>query len=171
MGIVGMLLKDQSARLVAEYQEPMEASSNVIPMTPAAPIGKLYGESPLKDDFAYILKGGAAKFEQRGAKRQRYLDLHKQFTAKMYDITARKNADYTGAKGDDPFANFRVVEHNGICSIEQGFLVRMSDKMSRLATFAQGQHFQVLDESVEDTLLDLANYALLMAAYIKMKGE
>ena len=79
-----------------------------------------------------------------------------------------KNNDYTGA-GDDPFANFRIVEHNGISTTEAGMLVRMSDKMSRLATFAKKGVLEVKDESVTDTLKDLANYAALLAAYIEDK--
>ena len=97
-----------------------------------------------------------------------YFEYHKQCLAKMTEITQRKNADYAGG-GDDPFANFSRVEKLGICSTELGFLTRMTDKMSRLSTFANTGRFAVLDESVEDTLLDLANYSILMAAYIKSK--
>lgn len=101
--------------------------------------------------------------------REEYLRFHKEACEKMQEITKAKNADYTGASSD-PFANFSQVEILGICSAEQGFLTRMIDKMSRINSFVQQGTLQVKEESVEDTLLDLANYCLLFSGYIKGKG-
>jgi hypothetical protein len=92
--------------------------------------------------------------------KQEYFDFQEQTFKKMAEITRAKNADYTG-QSDDPFANFAAVERLGICSTEQGFLVRMTDKMQRITSFVQKGQLQVKGESVEDTLQDLANYALL----------
>ncbi len=92
----------------------------------------------------------------------------KEYTTRMVETAAKKNADYAGASVA-PFANFSHVETLGIATTEQGFLTRMTDKLCRVATFAKKGVLQVSDESVEDTLLDLSNYALLMAAYIKAK--
>lgn len=100
--------------------------------------------------------------------KEEYIEFHKAVTQTMTDITIRKNHDYTGA-ADDPFANFRICESTGICSAEQGFLVRMSDKMSRINSFVQQGTLLVKDESVTDTLFDLANYCILMAGYIESK--
>jgi hypothetical protein len=47
----------------------------------------------------------------------------------------------------------------------------MSDKFARITTFVNKGVLKVKDESVEDTLLDLANYCILMAGYIKSKRE
>ncbi len=99
-----------------------------------------------------------------------YIAFHAECCAKMATITAAKNADYTG-KGDDPFSNFTVVEKTRICSTEQGLLVRMSDKMARLASYCERGELSVKDESVEDTLLDLANYCILMAGYLAGKKK
>jgi hypothetical protein len=99
--------------------------------------------------------------------RAEYLAFHKECCEKMMTITAAKNADY--ACGEDPFSNFSGVELDDICSTEVGFLVRMKDKFARLKTFVKKGILQVKDESVEDTLLDLANYCLLMAGYIRSK--
>ena len=102
--------------------------------------------------------------------REWYLELHKSLCNRMIEITARKNADYTGGSVDnDAFANFRQVERLGICSTEAGFLTRMTDKMSRINSFVKKGELKVKDESVEDTLLDLANYCLLMYGYIRSK--
>lgn len=83
----------------------------------------------------------------------------------MIDITRRKNADYAGV--DDPFKNFHNAEVVGV-SLEQGILVRMMDKISRISNLVK-QEAQVKDESIEDTLIDLANYSLILKAYLKTK--
>jgi hypothetical protein len=46
-----------------------------------------------------------------------------------------KNRDYAGKEGTEPFANFTRVEAMGICTTEQGFMCRLTDKMSRLSSF------------------------------------
>jgi hypothetical protein len=83
----------------------------------------------------------------------------------MIEITKAKNADYTG-EGDDPFANFSRVELLGITDVSRGFLVRMSDKFSRIISFVQKGFLLVKDETIEDTLLDMANYCILMSGFI-----
>lgn len=98
--------------------------------------------------------------------REELLKQHQAFTARMYEICKAKNSDYAGA--GDPFANFRRAEAMGVCSTEQGFMVRMIDKLSRISTLVQpGATAQVKDESVEDTLMDLANYSFLLWAMLR----
>ncbi len=100
--------------------------------------------------------------------REKYMLFHKEMCEKMHQITLAKNSDYTGGTSD-PFENFTRVESLGICTTEQGFLTRMTDKLCRIASFVKQGTLQVKTESVEDTLLDLANYAILMAGYLKLK--
>ena len=59
----------------------------------------------------------------------------------------------------------------GICTTEQGFLVRMTDKLSRLSTFAVSGDLKVKDESVKDTILDLINYSVLFIAYLNQESK
>jgi len=82
----------------------------------------------------------------------------------MQSLIEAKNADYAG--DSDPFKNFKLCESLGICSAEQGLLVRMSDKMSRLSTLIDGPESRVDNESIADTLLDLANYAVLLRVWM-----
>lgn len=104
--------------------------------------------------------------------RAEYLSFHRDCCDKMIAITAKKNADYTGGSdGDSAFSNFSEVEVLSIASTEQGFLTRISDKFARIRAFVKKGVLLVPDESVEDTLLDMANYAILMAGYIKDKRE
>lgn len=88
----------------------------------------------------------------------------------MVEIAKAKNHDYAGFDSD-PFANFKIVENCGIASVEQGFLTRMMDKVSRINSFVKQGVCNVKDEKIEDTLIDLANYSILMAGYIKSKKE
>lgn len=103
--------------------------------------------------------------------REEYFKYHEQLIKRMTEITIAKNNDYTGAAGDDPFANFNRVGSLGVCSTEQGFMVRMLDKYMRINSFVQKGVLQVKDESIEDTLLDLANYCLLFLGYLKSQKQ
>lgn len=101
--------------------------------------------------------------------KQDYFKFAEHFFGECIDISRKKNADYTGGN-DNPFSNFQSVEVLGI-STESGFLTRMMDKMKRIASFAEKGELQVKDESVTDTLRDLANYACLLAGYIESKKD
>lgn len=95
------------------------------------------------------------------------VDFSSNFFKDCHEIMKSKNADYSGAQ-EDTFANFKAVEIYGI-NTEVGFLTRMTDKMARIASFIKKGELMVKDESVTDTLRDLANYSMLLAAYIKSK--
>jgi hypothetical protein len=99
---------------------------------------------------------------------EQYLEFHKKTCEHMIAVAKAKNADYTGGTGD-AFANFSRVELMGIGTTEQGFLTRMLDKFCRVTTFVKKGVLQVKDESVTDSLVDLANYCILMAGYIQSK--
>lgn len=86
--------------------------------------------------------------------RARFLAEFKEITEKMLELTGRKNNDYGGPV--DPLKNFR--KHG-----EYGIVVRMDDKMSRLDSFfAEKRALEVKDESIEDTAMDLAVYAIIL---------
>lgn len=99
--------------------------------------------------------------------RDEFLRFHDECLTKMHEITKKKNQDYGGGT-EDAFYNFSSVEILGV-SPEHGFITRMFDKFSRLASFVK--RGVLLNESVEDTLLDLANYCILFAGYLKGKGK
>ena len=104
--------------------------------------------------------------------REEYRCFHKELCEKALDLSMAKNHDYSGGEdGTDPFLNFKFVEHLGVgVTTEQGFLVRLSDKMRRLAGFLKTGKFAVSDESFEDTIMDSINYLCLLAAYRKAKN-
>ncbi len=102
--------------------------------------------------------------------KEEYIEFHKKFCEQMVEVTKKKNADYTGS-GGDPFNNFRHIQNfvtvENLDVVAVGFLTRMTDKISRVGSFITKGELQVKDESVIDSLLDLANYSALFAGYLK----
>ena len=99
-----------------------------------------------------------------------FLEYHKQFCDNMRSISESKSHDYSGFQ-DSVFGNFEVVERCGIAAVEVGFLTRMMDKISRINSFVKQDVCLVTDEKIEDTLQDLANYSVLLSAYITNKKQ
>lgn len=90
--------------------------------------------------------------------RERYVERFKALQAEMLRITLAKNNDYGGQ--EDPYKNFRMDGAHGI-------LIRAGDKMSRLRTAIVEKRKFAVDESIKDTCLDLANYALLLLCFLE----
>ena len=88
----------------------------------------------------------------------------------MRDLVTAKNNDYAGA--DDPLANLRMCEKASIAAWKGIAAVRMADKMSRILNFCRTEDFKVKSENLEDTLIDIANYALIcIIAYREQKTK
>lgn len=90
---------------------------------------------------------------------QRLGELYKSNVA----ISKAKNSDYAGK--DDPFANFKACETFGVTAAT-GIIVRMTDKLSRASNLISRQA-AVKDESILDTLSDLANYAMILRMFLE----
>lgn len=78
------------------------------------------------------------------------------------ELHDKKQQDY-GTEAD-PFANVRAAEDFGVPAW-LGCLIRMNDKMTRLKTFAKKGSLS--NESVEDSLRDLAVYSLIALCLYK----
>ncbi len=46
--------------------------------------------------------------------------------------------------------------------------IRLGDKLNRLESFAQGKDMKVHDESIKDTLMDMANYAIMTLVELEL---
>lgn len=104
--------------------------------------------------------------------RARLLTIHSEMTQKARSLMEAKNHDYSGGKdSSDPFLNFTRVQKLGITDTKTGFLVRMTDKLSRLITFSHNGTFKTKDEALEDTILDLINYSVLLYAYSQTEKD
>ena len=76
-------------------------------------------------------------------------ELHRQICESLNKTYIRKNTDY-----GDSYGQLRKKYPDSI-------LIRLFDKFSRLERLISGHEAQVKDESIEDTLIDMANYALM----------
>lgn len=81
----------------------------------------------------------------------------KKITDKLLSIYIDKNHDYGDSFGD----TFKKL---GIISA----VTRITDKTNRLISLST-KEAKVNDESIEDTLMDLANYAIM--TLIELRGE
>lgn len=89
---------------------------------------------------------------------QEVISYHKALCDEARGILEAKSHDYATDK--DAISNFRVCEQTGICSAETGVLIRMNDKMGRLAQLITKGEAEVLDERIIDTVKDLLNYTV-----------
>jgi ERCC4-related helicase len=74
------------------------------------------------------------------------------------------------AKNTDYGASYNLAPSLLGIPAHVGLLVRMTDKLARACRLAQGQAGQVKDEPLTDTLLDLANYAVLAILSLESPG-
>lgn len=75
---------------------------------------------------------------------------HRKICDEINDLYAKKNHDY----GDSFHQTF----------VEEGMAmarIRLGDKFNRFKTLSRNGEQQVNDESIRDTLIDLANYAIM----------
>ena len=83
------------------------------------------------------------------------VQIHGEICQELTETYKKKNADYGNS-----FEN-SLDKHGLIAGI-----VRMDDKMSRLISLNSKNEQQVLDESLRDTLMDLANYAIMSVMWL-----
>lgn len=91
---------------------------------------------------------------------ERSSEMHKNICAELNDIYESKNADY-----GDAFS--RTFNEYGIVAP----LLRMEDKLSRLKNLHRKGVQQVKQESMRDTLIDLANYAIMTVMELDAQEE
>ena len=81
-----------------------------------------------------------------------------EIVKEMVELHDRKNHDYAGG---DYLSNFLMCEkHMGIPGWK-GSIIRLSDKMARIMNVARDDETSVGVETVTDTLMDLAVYAII----------
>lgn len=78
--------------------------------------------------------------------------------SEMTNVYKKKNSDY-----GDSFT--KSCDEFGLISP----IIRMSDKLNRLKSLNKSELLLCDDERLEDTLLDLANYAVMTLVWIKNK--
>lgn len=84
---------------------------------------------------------------------------HAEICGRLNRLYQKKNHDY-----GDAFA--KAFKKSGLNQT----VMRLTDKLSRLETLASAEA-AVSDESVEDTLMDLANYSIMSLIELQMKED
>jgi hypothetical protein len=84
--------------------------------------------------------------------------LHKTILDEIHDTYKRKNADY-GNSFVEQYAEYGLLSA----------VIRLDDKMRRLKQLLKNKA-QVRDESIRDTLLDLANYSIMTIMELDKKN-
>lgn len=87
-------------------------------------------------------------------------EQHMKICAELSDTYMRKNRDY-GDSFTKSFKEFGPM----MCAI------RLDDKINRYKTLIKKQGVSYVNESLEDTLLDLANYAIMSVMCLRNMGE
>ena len=78
------------------------------------------------------------------------IERHSAICSELNVLYERKNHDY----GDSFGKSYVEWGLPMVC-------IRLDDKLNRLKSFAKGSKQMVSDESIDDTLMDLANYAIM----------
>lgn len=91
---------------------------------------------------------------------QMKVNAFEDITIAMRNLYEKKNMDY----GNSFAKSFQEWGLSMAC-------IRLDDKLNRLKSFAKKQDMQVTDESVIDTLTDLANYAIMTIMELKEKEK
>lgn len=105
-------------------------------------------------DSTFQFRSGEVPVKEDGVDLDPFLEI----TEEMYQTYLKKNADY-GNSFDQSLDEFGLT----------AAVVRMQDKLNRLKKLSRNfeEAPEVVDESVGDTLLDLANYAILTVKWLK----
>ena len=86
---------------------------------------------------------------QGGYKMNIRAEIHKNICRELNEVYRAKNSDYGNS--------FTKVREE----YPQAILIRLMDKLERLKTLYNGRERLVKDESIDDTLKDLANYCIM----------
>ena len=143
MKVVNDLREKYSAKIDSEFENWIDDLSKALP-------GSNLSDDPISRERWRIIFAKMAAMPKDLETFNIKLCLHKDFCDTLNIIYRQKNHDY-----GDSFAKVRSVVPNAI-------IVRLMDKLERLKTLlGKGEEAQVIDEGVDDTLMDMANYCIM----------
>ena len=158
------IVADQDDRKVAEGATIKVTAEKAKEIREALEMATDYGYKPsvsiVDDNYTLKTNGQILDVESMYPKQLSLADLdnvkvHDRICLELNNIYEKKNADYGNS-----FEN-SLDKHGLIAGI-----VRMDDKMSRLISLNSKNEQQVMDESLRDTLMDLANYAIMSVMWL-----
>lgn len=89
-----------------------------------------------------------------------FMKEYERIVTDTMELCKKKNKDY-GSSVQDTFEKFGDVS----------YLVRITDKYNRICSLLENKKVEVRDESITDTIVDLANYCFLWASSRSLKGD
>lgn len=89
---------------------------------------------------------------------ENYIHPFQEITNGLYETYCKKNRDY-GNSFEQSLNKFGEISA----------LIRISDKYNRLCSLITNKEQEVKDESIDDTILDMANYLIMWKMYRKNK--
>lgn len=98
---------------------------------------------------------------------KQYVDHIQDFFFRGLELVEKKSADYSN---QDPHSSFKLVGQMLNLAPEKVILVMMATKVVRVDNLLSNNK-QAKNESVTDSLLDLANYSGILDALIKDQGK
>lgn len=98
--------------------------------------------------------------EMKENRMERKAEMHAQICSELHELYEAKNADY-----GDAFS--KTFDEYGMVAP----LLRLEDKLSRLKSLHRKGVQQVKQESMRDTLIDLANYAIMTVMELDSQEE
>jgi hypothetical protein len=81
-----------------------------------------------------------------------------EIVKEMVELHDRKNRDYAG---EEYLSNFMMCEKYVGVPAWIGCIIRLSDKVTRIMNLAKSDEVSVGNETITDTLMDLAIYAII----------
>ena len=88
-----------------------------------------------------------------------FMEEYKKIVTETMELCVKKNKDY-GSSVQDTFEKFGDIS----------YLVRITDKYNRICSLLNGEG-EIKDESIDDTIRDMANYSFLWLASRNLKGN
>ena len=87
-------------------------------------------------------------------------DKFENITKKMVEVFKKKNHDYGNSFEES-------LNDEGIAASR----IRLRDKWNRFVQLSRGRNAQVNEESIQDTLLDMANYAIMTIMWLDKQKQ
>ena len=135
---MGTKMNKQYEDLIKRLQYALEKGVSVEAMT------------PIKDVIHALKQLGQRPILEDNV--QQFMNI----TTNMAKTYAAKNHDYGNSFGQS-------LDEEGLAASR----IRMGDKWNRYKTLSKTNDIEVKDESIEDTLLDLANYAIMTVMWLR----
>ena len=88
-----------------------------------------------------------------------FMEEYKKIVTETMELCVKKNKDY-GSSVEDTYEKFGDIS----------YLVRITDKYNRICSLLNGEG-EIKDESIDDTIRDMANYSFLWLASRNLKGN